>query len=380
MRSDPRPEGAFGPTLCPIGLPAKYPADSVAAFRTLAEAPVCTQGGAAKSPMTMLPLRNDRLGFGDSNGRAISVVIPTFNRGLLIERAIHSVLCQNSPSMEIVVVDDASTDNTSQIVRDRFPQVRFFRHDHNQGPGPARERGIREARGRWVFMLDDDDELVPDALQAAADAISEFPAAAQYPAVQFACSNGALAVPFRVLSLNDYLRGQVRGDFLPIVQREVFLNADVHYPTTRLGGEHLLWWALAERFGLPTWNRALVRVHGDAPDRLTSVQQQVNRAEEHAALQEMTIARFGPMLKLQMPAILRKKHLGAASYWLLASQRRRAWPHLQAAFALGSRGPALALGIMALAPNSVVRRSYSVFRRLTTRHFRQPDSKPASAA
>jgi len=91
----------------------------------------------------------------------VSVVIPTYNRAASIGEALDSVLAQTYPAMEIIVVDDGSTDDTRQILMQRYPQVRYF-HQENGGVSRARNRAIREARGEFIAFLDSDDLWLPD--------------------------------------------------------------------------------------------------------------------------------------------------------------------------------------------------------------------------
>jgi len=87
----------------------------------------------------------------------VSVIIPTFNRGYCLEESIRSVLEQSFIDFELVVVDDGSTDNTSELVR-RFPAVKLIRlEEKNRGVSFARNRGVVEAQGDWVGFLDSDD-------------------------------------------------------------------------------------------------------------------------------------------------------------------------------------------------------------------------------
>ncbi|MEN8188486.1 MAG: glycosyltransferase family A protein [Thermodesulfobacteriota bacterium] len=90
----------------------------------------------------------------------ISVIIPTFNRAEHIRRAVESVLCQNLPCSEIIIVDDGSTDDTEQIVaslkKESAPEIRYI-HQTNKGPAAARNTGIRNARSSFIAFLDSDD-------------------------------------------------------------------------------------------------------------------------------------------------------------------------------------------------------------------------------
>ncbi|MBN2424439.1 MAG: glycosyltransferase [Calditrichaceae bacterium] len=96
----------------------------------------------------------------------ISVVIPVFNRATLIERAIKSVLNQSESPYEIIVVDDGSTDNTSEILLKFRAEIKIITQD-NKGVSLARNRGINAARGEWISFLDSDDEWLPDKLEHA---------------------------------------------------------------------------------------------------------------------------------------------------------------------------------------------------------------------
>ena len=97
----------------------------------------------------------------------VSVIMPTFNRARLLERAIQSVLNQTYDRFEIIVVDDASRDNTSDVVKSiRDERVRYIRHEMNRGGSAARNTGIAAARGKYIAFLDDDDEWEPEKTEA----------------------------------------------------------------------------------------------------------------------------------------------------------------------------------------------------------------------
>jgi hypothetical protein len=107
---------------------------------------------------------------------SVSVVIPTYNRSGLIARAIGSVLAATSPGDEILVIDDGSTDDTSDVVRSFGDAVRYVRMD-NAGPGAARNLGIRLSTCPLVTFLDSDDEWMPDKLALQRTVMEKFPEA-----------------------------------------------------------------------------------------------------------------------------------------------------------------------------------------------------------
>ncbi|WP_114576272.1 glycosyltransferase family 2 protein [Saliphagus sp. LR7] len=97
----------------------------------------------------------------------ISVVIPTYNRADVLPRTLDSVLEQTYNNIELVVVDDASTDATKSIVKGyEDPRIRYISHKKNSGGSAARNTGLKAAKGAFVAFLDDDDEWHPRKIEA----------------------------------------------------------------------------------------------------------------------------------------------------------------------------------------------------------------------
>jgi glycosyltransferase involved in cell wall biosynthesis len=100
------------------------------------------------------------------NTPEVSVVIPTYNRANLIGRAIKSVLKQNLQNFEIIIVDDASTDNTAEVIQEFVDaRIRYIPLEKNCGGGHARNQGIKAARAEFIAFLDSDDEWMPEKLE-----------------------------------------------------------------------------------------------------------------------------------------------------------------------------------------------------------------------
>lgn len=104
-----------------------------------------------------------------------SIIIPTYNYAAFIHRAIQSALAQQDVEIEIIIIDDGSTDNTSAILKN-LPAITYV-YQENQGAATARNHGVRLAKGNYVLFLDADDELLPGALAAFQQFIFEHPAA-----------------------------------------------------------------------------------------------------------------------------------------------------------------------------------------------------------
>jgi glycosyltransferase involved in cell wall biosynthesis len=98
---------------------------------------------------------------------AISVVMPVYNGGRFVRRAVESVLTQTFPDWELLAVDDGSTDDSAALLDAAAaadPRVRVFRHPANRGLSAARNTALAAAGGEWVAYLDCDDEFYPDHL------------------------------------------------------------------------------------------------------------------------------------------------------------------------------------------------------------------------
>lgn len=102
-------------------------------------------------------------------GRAplVSVVIPVFNGAPFVAKAVESIRAQGVPEVEVLVVDDGSTDGTQAVLEEleRKAGIRWFQQDHG-GPARSRNRGIAEASGEFVALLDCDDVWLPGKLEA----------------------------------------------------------------------------------------------------------------------------------------------------------------------------------------------------------------------
>ena len=104
----------------------------------------------------------------------VSVVIPTYNRAGKVQNAIESVLAQTFSDLEVIVVDDGSSDGTKQILGEAFgDRIRYYPQT-NQGVSVARNKGITEARGEWIAFLDSDDLWEKEKLEWQFKALERF--------------------------------------------------------------------------------------------------------------------------------------------------------------------------------------------------------------
>lgn len=96
----------------------------------------------------------------------VTVIIPTYNRGDMLRRAIDSVLNQTYKDFELIIVSDGSTDETNKVVASYADlRIRFFKHDKSKGASAARNTGLQAAKGEYIAFLDDDDEWEKNKLE-----------------------------------------------------------------------------------------------------------------------------------------------------------------------------------------------------------------------
>ena len=98
--------------------------------------------------------------------KLISIVIATYNRADSLGKSICSVLEQTYKTIEIIIIDDGSEDNTEEVVRNiKDPRIRYYRFNRNEGAATARNEGINMAKGEYIAFQDSDDEWLPDKLE-----------------------------------------------------------------------------------------------------------------------------------------------------------------------------------------------------------------------
>lgn len=109
----------------------------------------------------------------------VSVIIPTYNSSATVIEAVDSALNQTHPRVEVVIVDDGSSDDTVALLNQRYgtdPRVKIFQQA-NAGPASARNHAVREATGDWIHFLDSDDRLHPTKITRSFERLAEVPGA-----------------------------------------------------------------------------------------------------------------------------------------------------------------------------------------------------------
>ena len=256
----------------------------------------------------------------------VSVILPTYNRAAVLRRAIASVLSQPSMPLEVIVVDDASTDDTPQVLSELSdPRLCSLRLPTRQGAAAARNAGIRLSRGEWLAFLDSDDEFLPEALRALTTAAESSPAKVGVVYSRFERLRGTRReiIPGRLRTWLGFLplkRFRLSGNLTHALQRGNFItlqSALVRRLCLEQAGmfdERLprlqdweLWLRLAPHTHFAYLPQAGVRLHA-SPDSLSASAQGLWEAVQ--IIQEKHAAR-SPELSAHCNFILGTLHLHA---------------------------------------------------------------------
>jgi glycosyltransferase involved in cell wall biosynthesis len=151
----------------------------------------------------------------------VSVIVPCYNGAAFLEQALRSALAQSYPKVEVVVVDDGSTDSSAEIAR-RFP-VRYIRQE-NRGLCEARNRGIRESKGSYLVFLDADDRLQPQAIATGLGALTLRPDCAMAVGDHvFIAANGSyLANSNKADPLDSHYEALLKSNFIEMISSVLF--------------------------------------------------------------------------------------------------------------------------------------------------------------
>ncbi len=191
-----------------------------------------------------------------------SVIIPSYNAEKYIEKAIYSVLQQSIKSIEIIVCDDASTDNTTFKVEQiicKYPQVKLLRNKTNNGPSYSRNAAIECSDSEWIAILDADDFYHPKRIeylinfgkQQNADLVADniFITTNDNTRTKVAFRPRRQPKAFQIVSTEDFIRRDMPGwkrlkfGFLkPIIRRKFLIDNNLHYDETIRIGEDFVFY------------------------------------------------------------------------------------------------------------------------------------------
>jgi glycosyltransferase involved in cell wall biosynthesis len=202
----------------------------------------------------------------------VSIVTPSFNQARFLDATLRSVLAQDYPRIEYLVVDGASSDGSVEIIRSYANRLDWWVSEKDSGQSEAINKGLRRARGEFVGWLNSDDIYLPGAVSAAVRVFQSHPEAGLIYGDALAIdANGK---PFNLMrarqyTLTDLMAFQIICQPAAFMRRSVLEEVDYLNPAYQLLMDNLLWMCMAQRAPIiytpETW--AAARYHDQAKNR-----------------------------------------------------------------------------------------------------------------
>jgi glycosyltransferase involved in cell wall biosynthesis len=205
----------------------------------------------------------------------VSAIIPTYNRLPMLKEAVDSILAQEFEDIELIVVDDGSTDGTSEEIKKCGGRVKLLQQPQNRGVSAARNRGILQARGKYIAFLDSDDLWAKDKLKTQVTFLEDNP---QYPL----CYTDEIWIR-KGKRVNPRIKhskysGWIFEKCLPlciispssaVIRRTVFSKVGLFDEALPVCEDYDLWLRITARFPVFFLNRKLIIKRGGHPDQLS---------------------------------------------------------------------------------------------------------------
>lgn len=243
----------------------------------------------------------------------VSVVITTFNRALLLSRAIDSVIKQTYNNVEIIIVDDCSSDTTSLVVSAYLSDHRniiYLKNKENLGAPSSRNIGVEMASGVFLTGLDDDDEFTPDRVEQLVENYSD---KWSFLCTGFSCFKNNRLLPVRnyqeVISLNNMLFSN-RSSNHGFLLRSKYLSINGQDPHLFSCQDYDFWLRMIEKFGPalrlsdPTYiihdNHGLERI-SDSSNALIGLKQFIKKHKHMMSIEQYNAQQLNLYIKKQKP-------------------------------------------------------------------------------
>jgi glycosyltransferase involved in cell wall biosynthesis len=206
----------------------------------------------------------------------VSVIIPTYNRAEKVTRAVSSALSQDFPAMEVVVVDDGSTDGTREALAPFAGRIRYLRHEANRGVSAARNTGIERSSGPLVAFLDSDDYWLPGKLEIQTRFFRGHPDRVACQAEEIWIRNGRRVNPRKNhrKPTGDIFEASLRlclvSPSAVMLRRSVLGEVGLFDETLPACEDYDLWLRISCRYPVHLIREFLLVKEGGAPDQLSA--------------------------------------------------------------------------------------------------------------
>jgi glycosyltransferase involved in cell wall biosynthesis len=228
-----------------------------------------------------------------------SVIIPLYNKAAYIEKAIQSVLSQTFREFELIVVDDGSTDDSMEVVKNLKSSLTppfggwGVIKQTNQGVSVARNNGVKEAKYDYIAFLDADDWWEPTYLEEMKTLIEVYPEAGIYGSSYFIVKNGCKRIaPIGVSP--DFQQGLINycqvyaktlcmplGTSATIIRKSIFDSEQGFKPNLKLGEDFDLWVRVSLKFPVASLNKPLANYNQDVELANRAIGEKLYEAREH---------------------------------------------------------------------------------------------------
>lgn len=180
------------------------------------------------------------------DNQLVSVITPAYNASKFISKTIDSVVKQTYKDIELIIVDDKSTDNTVEIIREyqkTYPFIRLFEQEVNAGAAVARNTAMSKARGRYLAFLDSDDVWLSDKLEKQLSQMKNTGSVFSFAAIEMIDEDGNLLKSHRHIPKSvDYrflLKNTAIATSSVLLDRNAFANFTM--PLRRSGQDYATW-------------------------------------------------------------------------------------------------------------------------------------------
>jgi glycosyltransferase involved in cell wall biosynthesis len=243
-----------------------------------------------------------------------SITMATYNRASLLPRAINSVLNQSCQNFELIIIDDGSRDNTEEVCHSfKDSRTLYYKQEQNRGVLACRNRGFDLARGDYTAILDDDDELLPEALEIAIEKVKELSSRG----IKIVCFDGMdferkRRSVFGIgeegdIKYDDILCDRIHGDLWVVLQRDL-LGENDRFDERLWGNEGYLWLKLMRKTKAYYVPRVLYIIHREhGGQRMSNSRDRLKHLPRSTLTNRVFLEEFGDEMKRKCPKVYGRK-------------------------------------------------------------------------
>ena len=251
----------------------------------------------------------------------ISVVIPTYNRYKVLQRALQSIYSQTLKPKEVIVIDDGSTDDTSKI-QNLFPDIKYL-YQKNRGVSSARNLGIKNSTFEWIAFLDSDDEWHRDKLKEHVEFHQNFPdIKMSYSDEKWIRNSNEVNMPKKYQKFGgeiftECLSHCIIAPSATIIHKDLFESVGFFDENLEICEDYDFWLRVALKHRIGLIDKKLITKYGGSDDQLSTKHWGMDRFRVKALEKLLDLELLGAKKELVINTLLHKYTLllkGAVKY------------------------------------------------------------------